>query len=97
MADKKTVAAVKKILEESKKQNRKFKQNIDVVINLKNIDLEDAKNRIDEEIILPNSRGKEAKIAIFASGQLAMNAKKHVDLLIKPEELEDLSQDCRRI
>ena len=36
MAEKKTVDAVKKLLEESKKQKRKFKQNIDVVINLKN-------------------------------------------------------------
>ena len=62
MADKKTVQAVKKVLEESKKQKRKFKQNIDLVFNLKNIDLEEAKNRIDEEIILPNGRGKEAKI-----------------------------------
>jgi len=97
MAEKKTVEAVKKILEESKKQNRKFKQNIDVVINLKNIDLEDSKNRIDEEIILPNGRGKEAKIAIFASGQLAMNAKKHVDLLIKTEEIGDLSKDKKKL
>ena len=96
MADKKTVEAVKKILEESKKQKRKFKQNIDVVINLKNIDLEDAKNRIDEEVLLPHGRGNEAKIAIFASGQLAMNAKKHVDLLIKPEEIEDLSSDKKK-
>ena len=96
MAEKKTVETVKKILEESKKLNRKFKQNIDVVINLKNVNLEDAKNRIDEEIILPHSRGKEAKIAIFASGELAMKAKKHVDLLIKPEEIEDLSDDKKK-
>ena len=96
MAEKKTVEAVKKILDESKKQNRKFKQNIDVVINLKNINMEDSKNKIDEEIILPNGRGKEAKIAIFASGELAVKAKKHVDLLIKPEEIEDLAKDKKK-
>jgi len=96
MADKKTVEAVKKALEESKKLNRKFKQNIDVVINLKNINLEDAKNRIDEEIILPHSRGRESKIAIFASGELALKAKKHVDLLIKPEDIEDLAGDKKK-
>ena len=44
----KTVDIVKKILEESKKLNRKFKQNIDVVINLKNVNLEEPRNRIDE-------------------------------------------------
>jgi len=53
----------------------------------------DSKNRIEEEIILPHGRGKEPKIALFASGELAVKSKKHVDLLIKPEEIEDLSKD----
>jgi len=96
MTDKKTTDAVGKILEESKKLNRKFKQNIDVVINLKNINLNDPKNRIDEEILLPHGRGNEAKIALFASGELAVKSKKHVDLLIKPEEIEDLSKDKKK-
>lgn len=93
MADKKIADAVGKILEESKKLDRKFKQNVDVVINLKNVDLSIPKNRVDEEIILPKGRGSEAKVAIFASGELALKSKKHVDLLIKPEEIEDLSGD----
>ena len=96
MTDKKTTEAVAKILEESKKLNRKFKQNIDVVINLKNIDLKVPKNRVDEEIVLPHGRGNEAKIALFASGELAIKSKKHVDLLIKPEEIEDLSKDKKK-
>ena len=48
MADKKTIEAVEKVLEESKKLNRKFKQKIDLVVNLKNVDLSNAKNRINE-------------------------------------------------
>lgn len=96
MTDKKTTESVGKVLEESKKLDRKFKQNIDVVINLKNIDLNEPKNRIDEEIILPHGRGSEAKIALFASGELAINSKKHVDLLIKPEEIEDLAKDKKK-
>jgi len=96
MTDKKTTEYVGKVLEESKKRDRKFKQNIDVVINLKNIDLNEPKNRIDEEIILPHGRGSEAKIALFASGELAIKSKKHVDLLIKPEEIEDLAKDKKK-
>ena len=96
MTDKKTTEIVGKILEESKKINRKFKQNIDLVINLKNIDLNIPKNRIDEEILLPHGRGKEVKIALFASGELAVKSKKHVDLLIKPEEIGDLSKDKKK-
>ena len=96
MTDKKTIDAVTKILEESKKLDRKFKQNIDVVINLKNLDLNVPKNRVDEEVLLPHGRGKEAKIALFASGELALKSKKHVDLLIKPEEIGDLSKDKKK-
>ena len=96
MADKKTTEVVGKILDESKKLNRKFKQNIDVVINLKNIDLSIPKNRIEEEIILPHGRGNIAKVALFASGELAVKSKKHVDTLIKPEEIEDLSKDKKK-
>jgi large subunit ribosomal protein L1 len=96
MTDKKTTDAVIKILEDSKKLDRKFKQNIDLVINLKNIDLNIPKNRIDEEILLPHGRGKDVKIALFASGELAVKSKKLVDLLIKPEEIEELSKDKKK-
>jgi len=96
MADKKLVELVQSALDESKKLDRKFKQNIDLVINLKNVKLEEAKNRIDEEIILPHGRGKESKIAIFASGELALKAKGKVDLIIKPEEIEDLAKDKKK-
>ena len=96
MTDKKVVEAVQKTIDDSKKLERKFKQNIDIVINLKNVDMNDAKNRIDEEILLPHGRGEESKIALFASGELAMKAKKHVDLLIKPEEIDDLSSDKKK-
>ena len=96
MTNKKTSEVVESILEQSKKLNRKFKQNIDVVFNLKNVDLNIPKNRVDEEIILPYGRGNEAKVALFASGELAIKSKKHVDLLIKPEEIEDLSKDKKQ-
>ena len=96
MADKKTIEAVEKALEESKKLNRKFKQTIDLAVTLKNVDLDEPKNRIDEEIILPNGRGTEPKIAIFASGELALKAKGKVDLIVKPEEIEDLSGDKKK-
>ena len=96
MADSKTVEAVQKAIEESKKLNRKFKQSVDVVINLKNIDMNDAKNRIEDEVMLPHGRGIEAKLALFASGDLALKSKTHVDLLIKPEEIEELAKDKKK-
>lgn len=96
MTAKKTIDMVEQALEESKKLDRKFKENVDLVFNLKNIDMNIPKNRIDQEVVLPHSRGKEAKIAIFASGELAIKSKKHVNLLIKPEEIEELSGDKKK-
>jgi large subunit ribosomal protein L1 len=96
MTEKKTIEAVQKAIEESKKLERKFKQSVDVVINLKNIDMNEAKNRIDDEVMLPHGRGAEAKLAIFASGDLALKSKTHVDLLIKPEEIEELAKDKKK-
>ncbi|MBE3122898.1 MAG: 50S ribosomal protein L1 [Thermoplasmata archaeon] len=96
MVDSKTVEAVQKAIEESKKLERKFKQSVDVVINLKNIDMNDAKNRIEDEVMLPHGRGIDAKLALFASGDLALKSKTHVDLLIKPEEIEELAKDKKK-
>ena len=96
MTAKKTIDIVEKVLEESKKLDRKFKENIDLVFNLKNIDMNLPKNRIDQEVILPHGRGNEAKVAIFASGELALKSKKYVNLLIKPEEIEDLSNNKKK-
>jgi len=97
MAGKTTAEAVKKALEASKKLERKFNETVDVVINLKDIDLNNPKNRIEEEIILPHGRGKDAKVAIFAGGELAHKAKNVADTIIKPEELEDLSKDKKKM
>jgi len=96
MAEKKTIEAVKQALDESKKRNRKFKQTVDVAFTLKNVDMNEAKNRIDEEIILPSGRGKDSKIAVFASSELAHKAKGKVDLIIKAEEIDDLADDKKK-
>jgi large subunit ribosomal protein L1 len=58
--------------------------------------MNDAKNRIEDEVMLPHGRGIEAKLALFASGDLALKSKTHVDLLIKPEEIEELAKDKKK-
>jgi large subunit ribosomal protein L1 len=97
MADKHILEVVNKIKETSKEKPKKFKQTIDMVINLKNIDLNIPKNRIDEEIILPKGRGSEAKIGLFAGGELALKSKGVVDIIIKPEEIEEISEDKKQV
>jgi large subunit ribosomal protein L1 len=95
MAEKSTVDAVAKVIEQAKAQDRKFTQSVDLAILLKNVDLAVAKNRIDEDIILPKGRGKPATIGVFATGEGAQKAKKVADVVIQPDEFEKLQKDKR--
>ena len=52
MAEKKTLKVVKEALESSKE--RKFTESVDLAVNLKDIDLSIPKNRVDDEVLLPN-------------------------------------------
>ncbi|AEH61821.1 ribosomal protein L1 [Methanosalsum zhilinae DSM 4017] len=95
MVDNSIVEAVNKLLEESKP--RGFEESVDLAINLKNLDLSQPKNRIDEEIILPNGLGKERKVAIFAKGDVALKAKNAgADYIFSEEDIKDLASDKSR-
>lgn len=84
--------AVKKAKEDSKPRN--FTQSIDVVINIKDLDVKKPENRIDEEVFLPKGRGKDIKIAFIADGELALLAKKSgADLVITRTELEEMGKN----
>ena len=84
--------AVKKAKEQSKPRN--FTQSVDVVITIKDLDVKKPENRIDEEVLLPNGRGKDVKIAFIADGELALLAKNAgADLVINKEELQEMGKD----
>jgi len=52
-----------KQLREAKK--REFNQSIDLVVNLKNIDLKRPENKFAKRVVLPNGRGKEVAVCII--------------------------------
>ncbi len=84
--------AVKKAKEETKPRN--FTQSIDIIISIKDLDVNKPENRFDEEVALPNGRGKDIKIAVIADGELAVQAEKAgADLVINKTGLEDLGKD----
>ncbi len=77
-------------IKDSKK--RKFEESIEVGVNLKDVDMADPKNRINEEIILPAGRGRDIKIALFASEEMRMKTK-NADFLYSLEELNNFIDD----
>ena len=94
MAEKSTVMAVQKALEGAKKRN--FVETVELAINLKDVDLSVPKNRITEDIILPNGRGKAVRICVIGGGELALKAKDVADLVITPEELQTIADDKKQ-
>ena len=91
MVDQHLVDVIKKLQAESKQ--RKFLESVELAVNLKDIDLTNPKNRLQEEIILPNGRGKPIRVGVFASSEMAVKAKGLADLIIQPEEIETLASD----
>ncbi|MCL1811078.1 MAG: 50S ribosomal protein L1 [Methanomassiliicoccaceae archaeon] len=94
MAEKPTVIAVQKALESAKKRN--FVETVELAINLKDVDLSIPKNRIQEDIILPNGRGKTVKVCVIGGGELALKAKNVADLVITPDELGTIADDKKQ-
>lgn len=94
--DKKSVLeAIKKAKDKSEK--RKFVQSIDIMINLRDIDLKKPESRIQELVELPHPVGKGKKICVIASGEMALKARKAAaDLVLERSELEALSGDKKR-
>lgn len=95
MAEKTILEAVKKVLEESPKRN--FSESVDLAINLKNLDMNQPKNRVDEEVILPHGLGKELKIGVFARGEVGLRAEAAgAAYVISDVELDELVTDKSR-
>ena len=81
----------------SKAEKRKFSQSVELIINLRDIDMKKPESKIQESIELPHAVGKQSKICVIASGELALKARKAgADLVIERAELEALAGDKKR-
>jgi len=83
--------AVEKAKGTSKK--RMFKQSVDLVLSLHDVDLKKPENRINELVEIPNAFRKK-KVCVVATGELALKAEKAgADRVIGKEGLEAFSND----
>lgn len=81
----------------SKARKKNFVQSLELVINLRDIDMKKPESKIQEQIELPHPTGKQPKICVIASGELALKAKKAgADMVIEKAELEALTGDKKR-
>jgi large subunit ribosomal protein L1 len=89
--DKKTLLdAVKEA--KSKSGEKKFTQSVELILDIKEIDMKSPEGRIQQVVDLPHVTGKPNKILVVATGELAMNARKaNVDKVLEKADLEGLS------
>lgn len=76
-------------------KERKFKESLELAINMKEIDLSDPKSRINEEIPLPKGRGRELKVAVIGTEEMTGKARDSADFLYGPEDLGKFAEDKR--
>lgn len=81
----------------SKAEKRKFSQSMELIINLRDIDMKKPESRIQESIELPHPVAKQSKVCVIATGDLALRARKAgADLVIERADLEALASDKKR-
>jgi large subunit ribosomal protein L1 len=96
--DQKTIlAAVKEAKEKSEKRN--FNQSVELILNLRDIDMKSPEGRIQELVELPYSPSeKPNRICVIATGELALKAKRaNADLVVERPELESLAGKKREL
>jgi large subunit ribosomal protein L1 len=91
MADRTALDAVTEAL--GKAPERKFSETIEISINLKDLDLTIPKNRLEDEIPLPNGRGRQVKVALVASPEMVQRVRGVADLTVTPSQLDEIFKD----
>ncbi|MFX0006097.1 MAG: hypothetical protein ACFFAV_05120 [Candidatus Hermodarchaeota archaeon] len=78
---------------------RKFDESIDLIINIKDVNLNDPKNRIDKEIILSNDIivNDKPNICVIASDEILLEAKKLGIDTIDSDGLVNLNNEEKKI
>ncbi|MCS7097237.1 MAG: 50S ribosomal protein L1 [Candidatus Methanomethylicia archaeon] len=68
---------LRKAIDEAKRisEKRNFNQSVELIINLKDIDIKKPENKINEKILLPNTVSGDIKICVFGDGSFAEKAK----------------------
>jgi len=83
--------AVARAIDEAPERN--FRETVDLAINLRDLDLNDPSNRVDESVVLPSGTGQETRIVVFAEGETAVRAEDVADDVLGSDDLEDLGDD----
>jgi large subunit ribosomal protein L1 len=86
------LSAVTEAQKNSKK--RKFEESMEVIVNLKGIDLKKGGRQLNVDVTLPHAFGEGVKVAIIGSGNFAFRAKEAgATQVLEPPDIERLETD----
>lgn len=91
MDKKEIIEALHKAKENSK--GRKFKQGIDVIVNLKGLNLKKPEEQVDFFVVLNNTKGRQVKVAGLVGPELKDESKGAFDMTITQEEFDKYAQN----
>ncbi|RJS87679.1 50S ribosomal protein L1 [Candidatus Bathyarchaeota archaeon] len=88
-------SALKEAREKSKKRN--FNQSVELIINLRDVDVKKPENRIQETIELPHALDKKVGVCVFANGDMALRARRAgADMVLESADIEGLMNNKKR-
>ena len=82
-------------MEGKKDRARKFHETIDLIINVRDVDIKNPNNRIDQEILLPHGiegNKKKENVCFIAKDDMELQLKELGFAVINPEALDDLQK-----
>lgn len=83
--------SIRKAIENGEKRN--FKQSVELIVTLKDVDLKSQSMKIREAVFLPKGRGREAKICVIGDGDFLEAAKEaNAYLIIPSSDLKNLTK-----
>jgi len=76
----------------AKSGQKKFNQTVDLILDIKEIDMKSPEGKIQAIVDLPHATGKPNKICVIATGELAMKAKNaEADKVLERADLDALA------
>jgi len=81
----------------AQESKRNFKQSLELCLNFKEINLEDAKYKLNLSVLLPKGRGKEVNIGVFADGDMNIQAKKLSKFVLNRPEIDEYAKNKRKM
>ncbi|MBN1645394.1 50S ribosomal protein L1 [Candidatus Woesearchaeota archaeon] len=90
---------IKKALEELRKNStkKKFNQSIDLVINLKDLDLKKPENQVDIFTQITHPKSKKVKICAIIGPELMETAKENCDTILTVNDFPEYQENKRKL